>query len=53
MLVTVNVVPISLIFVTLMIKTILSSETSIIRLATQAHITEDGIILYHITVNIS
>jgi hypothetical protein len=44
LLVTVNVVPISLILVTLMMEAIRSSETSVLKRGTLHHIQEDSIL---------
>jgi hypothetical protein len=44
LLVTANVIPSSLIIVTLMMEAILSSEALVLSKATQLHITEDGIL---------
>jgi hypothetical protein len=49
LLVTANAVPSSLIIPTLMIEAILSSETSVLRIATWRHIPGDGILHSHVT----
>jgi hypothetical protein len=52
LLVTGNVVPSTLILVTLMMEAILSSDTSVLTKATQRHIPDDGILHSHLSENL-